>query len=133
MAIFIKRLLGCWVCLLLSQTLQASEWVDVGSAKYRFLFKTITTASLAVPSGLEADDWLSPEYPKRLRIDYGMAVSAERLSEMFMETIEAGYGSNLLDQRAAVEAFVNAFKAVEKGDHYQLQWAGGELILSLNQ
>lgn len=133
MTIFIRRLLSCWFLLLLSLPLQAAQWVDVGSAKYRFLFKTITTASLAVPSGLTADDWLAPEYPKRLRIDYGMAVSAERLSAMFMDTIEASYGTDLLGQRAAVESFANSFKAVAKGDHYQLQWAGGELLLSLNQ
>ena len=133
MGILIKRILSCWFLLLLSLPLQAAQWVDVGSAKYRFLFKTITTASLAVSPDLQADDWLSPAYPKRLRIDYGMAVSAERLSDMFMETIEASYGPDLLGQRAEVEAFVKAFRPVEKGDHYQLQWAGGELLLSLNQ
>jgi hypothetical protein len=126
-------LLSCSIFLLVSLPAQAVQWVDVGSANYRFLFKTITTASLAVPAKLEVDDWLSPAYPKRLRIDYGMAVSAERLSGLFMETIEASYGADLLGQRALIEAFVDAFKTVEKGDYYQLQWADGELLLSLNQ
>ncbi len=126
-------LLSCCIFLLLSLPTQAAQWVDVGSAKYRFLFKTLTTASLAVPAELEVDDWLSPAYPKRLRIDYGIAVSAERLSGLFMDTIEANYGKDLLGQRAPIEAFVNAFEDVEKGDHYQLQWTGAELLLSLNR
>lgn len=135
MSVCVKQWLRPLLCcaVLLSGAAQASNWVDVGSAKYRFLFKTITTASLQVPAAQREQDWLSPAYPKRLRIDYGLAVSAERLATLFMDSIESSYGEALLGQRQAVEAFVGAFQSVEKGDHYQLQWLEGELRLSLNQ
>lgn len=124
--------LAIFFSVFLSAPVLASAWLDVGSATYRFFFKTITTASLQVKPEQRADDWLAPTYAKRLQIRYGMAVSAERLAELFMKTLEAAYGVELLGNRHEAERFVGAFKAVEKGDYYRLQWEKGTLRLSLN-
>lgn len=117
--------------------LARAEWQTAAAAEYKLLWQRLTYTELQVDpkqAAPAAGDILDPDYAKRIVIEYGVGVSAERFRDMTRESLEDAFSAEALapfDQD--IQQFCDLFKPVEKGDRYSLDWQmDSGLALSLN-
>lgn len=130
----IRILLGA---LLLAPGLARAGWQTAAAAEYSLLWKQLTYTELQVDPAQRpppAMDILNPAYAKRIVIQYGVGVSAQRFREMTKASLDDAFGEQALAPHAAdIERFCSWFKPVKKGDRYSLDWRPQRgLELSLN-
>lgn len=105
----------------------AGRWQQVAEADYRFLFKKITRAQLLVPHQAPAPELFIAEYPKKIKIDYFLDVSADKLRELSEKNLLKRADWEGLDEseKAKGREFLSWYRDVYKGDSYQLEWRAG--------
>ncbi|GAB3383720.1 chalcone isomerase family protein [Spongiibacter taiwanensis] len=103
-----------------------AEWQTAAAAEYKLLWKRLTYTELQVDAAQSPPaswDILDPHYAKRLVIEYGVGVSAERFRDMTRDSLEEAFSAQMLapfDEE--IDRFCGLFKPVEKGDQYSLDW-----------
>jgi hypothetical protein len=110
----------------MSALAEPAQWQTAASAEYKLLWKRLTYTELQIKSDqldTVPDNILSTDYAKRIVIQYGVGVSAERFRDMTRDSLDDAFSKQeLAPYNRQIEEFCGWFDAVEKDDRYSLTW-----------